>query len=154
MLINVTFVCLGNICRSPMAEAVFKHMVKQAGLESQIRVSSCGTGSWHIGERAHPGTQRVLHDHGIPYEHTARRLSPTDLSTSNYLVAMDNENIEGLRRAGVTQAEVGLLLNYAPHLGIQEVPDPYYTHRFEEVFRLVEAGCAGLLAHIREKEGL
>lgn len=154
MPINVTFVCLGNICRSPMAEAVFRHMVHQAGLESQITVSSSGTGSWHVGERAHPGTQRVLRDHDVPYDHTARRLSSTDLSTSNYLIAMDEENLEGIRRSGETRAEVGLLLSYAPHLGVQEVPDPYYTNRFEEVFRLVEAGCAGLLAHIRQKEGL
>jgi protein-tyrosine phosphatase len=95
-----------------------------------------------------------LRDHEIPYDHIARRLSSTDLSTSNYLIAMDRENLEGVRRSGTTQAEIGLLLDYAPHLGIQEVPDPYYTNRFEEVFRLVEAGCAGLLAHIREKEGL
>ncbi len=154
MAINVIFVCLGNICRSPMAEAVFRHIVQQAGLDSEIRVSSCGTGDWHIGERAHPGTQRVLRDHSIPYDHIARRLSSHDISEANYLVVMDNENLEGIRRSGSTQAEVGLLLNYAPNLGIQEVPDPYYTNRFEEVFRLVEAGCAGLLAHIREKERL
>lgn len=154
MAINVTFVCLGNICRSPMAEAVFKNMVQQAGLEGQIRVSSCGTGGWHIGEKAHPGTQRVLRDHGIPGDHIARKLSSADLSMSNYLIAMDGENLEDIRRAGASQAEVGLLLSYAPHLGLRDVPDPYYTNRFEEVFRLVEAGCAGLLARIREKEAL
>ena len=154
MAIHVTFVCLGNICRSPMAEAIFRHMVQQAGLDSQINASSCGTGSWHVGEQAHPGTRHVLRDHGIQCDHIARKLSPHDLSEASYLVAMDNENIEGIRLAGPTRAEVGLLLDYAPHVGIQEVPDPYYTNRFEEVFRLVEAGCAALLAHIREKEGL
>jgi protein-tyrosine phosphatase len=154
MPINVIFVCLGNICRSPMAEAVFRHMVQQAGLGNQIKVSSCGTGDWHVGEKAHPGTRRILQDHGIACDHVAHALSPQDLSKADYLIAMDSENLEGIRRSGTTQAEVSLLLNHAPHLGIQEVPDPYYTNRFEEVFRLVETGCAGLLAHVREREGL
>jgi protein-tyrosine phosphatase len=154
MTVTVTFVCLGNICRSPMAEAVFRNLVHQAGLDDQIKVDSCGTGSWHIGEAAHSGTQAVLRQHGIPCHHTARKLSKGDLAEADYLIAMDKENLEDIHRFGETRAETGLLLNYAPTLGLQEVPDPYYTNRFEEVYNLVEAGCAGLLAHIRQEERL
>ena len=154
MAIKVTFVCLGNICRSPMAEAIFKHMVSQAGLNEQIDVDSCGTGSWHIGEEAHTGTQRILRQHHVPYNHIARQLTSLDLAKANYLIAMDSENVKGILRSGSTHAEIGLLLDYAPELDIREVPDPYYTNRFEEVYSLVEAGCAGLLSHLRKKEGI
>src|SRR5437762_1508755 len=103
MSVRVVFVCLGNICRSPMAEGVFRHLVKEAGLQDKIEVDSCGTGSWHIGEPAHSGTQRVLAKHGMDYKHEARQLCNADLTDADYLVAMDSDNLRGIRRLGATQ---------------------------------------------------
>ncbi|GAB4477944.1 MAG: low molecular weight protein-tyrosine-phosphatase [Anaerolineae bacterium] len=154
MTVRVVFVCLGNICRSPMAEGVFRHLVKEAGLQDRIEVDSCGTGGWHVGEAPHRGTQLILRQHGIDYQHRARQISRRDLREASYLIAMDMENLEAIRRLGPTDAEVGLLLDYAEGLTVREVPDPYYDGRFEEVYRLVEAGARGLLKHIREQERL
>lgn len=154
MTIQVTFVCLGNICRSPMAEAIFAHLVTEAGLQDRIAVASCGTGSWHVGEAPHRGTQQVLQAHGIPFSHHARQIAHADLESADYLIAMDAENLADIHRLGHTDAESGLLLPYAPEVRLSEVPDPYYTGRFEEVFKLVEAGCRSLLAHIRQQHGL
>lgn len=154
MPIKVVFVCLGNICRSPMAEGVFRHLVKQAGLEQQIMIDSCGTGGWHTGEEAHVGTQRVLAKHGMSFRHSARQLCEADFDEADYLVAMDSDNLRGIRRFKNTNAEVALLLDYAKNVDESDVPDPYYTGRFDDVFELVKAGCEGLLAHIRVKEGI
>jgi len=152
MPIHVMFVCLGNICRSPMAEAVFLAQVRDAGLEGQITADSCGTAGWHAGEAPHPGTQRVLQAHGIPFEHRARQLRTDDLA-ADYLIAMDRDNLEGIRKLGKTDAETSLLLDFAPELGLRDMPDPYYTDRFEETYRQVDTACAKLLAHIRQREG-
>jgi len=145
---------MGNICRSPMAEGVFRHMVEQARLSDQIAVDSCGTGSWHVGERPHRGTQKVLRKHGIDYAGRARQLAATDFAHADYLIAMDGDNLRVLRQRTSTSAEVGLLLDYADGVREREVPDPYYSGGFDYVYELVEAGCRGLLAHIRQKEGL
>jgi len=154
MPVRVVFVCMGNICRSPMAEAVFKKMVEEAGLDGQVSVDSCGTGGWHAGEQPHPGTRAVLDEHAVPYHHQARQITPADLAQADYLVAMDNENLSDIRRMGTTAAELALLMSYAPDATSREVPDPYYSNRFDEVYDLVRAGCRGLLAHIRREENL
>ncbi len=155
-MIRVLFVCLGNICRSPMAEGIFQHLVEEAGLSDQIVVDSAGTGSWHVGEPAHRGTREVLRRHGIDYTGRARQFTRSDLDRFDYILAMDHENLSAIRaRAnGSTDAEIGLFMDYAPDAGVREVPDPYYSGRFEEVYKLVRQGAEGLLAHIREKHGL
>lgn len=154
--IQVLFVCMGNICRSPMAEAVFRHQVAAAGLADRFVIDSAGTGGWHVGELPHRGTLAVLAQHQVDAGgQRARQLTPADLSTFDYVVAMDRENLGDMaafHREAHSRAR--LLLDYAPDLGTREVPDPYYNGGFERVYRLVEAGCAGLLAHIREREGL
>ncbi len=155
-MIRVLFVCAGNICRSPMAEGVFRHLVEEAGLSDRIQVDSAGTGPWHVGEAAHPGTRKVLSQHGIRYQGRARQMSRADLHDFDYIVAMDHENLADIRaRAdGRTDAEVRLLLDYAPQAPTREVPDPYYSGRFQAVYELVRQGAEGLLAHIREEHGL
>jgi protein-tyrosine phosphatase len=136
-----------------MAHGVFRHMVEEAGLSDQIEVDSCGTSSYHNGEATHFGTQDILEQHGIRFTHTSRRLTRRDLKEADYLIALDRSNLRGIRQFGNTAAEVKLLLDYAPGVGIDDVPDPYYSGGFGEVYDLVKAGCEGLLAHIRRERG-
>jgi len=155
MAVNVLFVCLGNICRSPMAEAVFQKLVDDAGLSQKISVDSAGTGSWHVGERAHPETRRVLTKHDIPYDGRARQVQLDDMSsTDSYIIVMDQSNMSDLQSRYGRHPRLHRLLDFAVDAGVRDVPDPYYSGRFEELFQLVANGCRGLLAAIREYEGL
>jgi protein-tyrosine phosphatase len=155
MTIHVLFVCLGNVCRSPMAEAVFQRVVNNAGLSDQFSVDSAGTSSYHVGERVHPGTRRVLAHHGITYEGQARQVQPADVAVPNgYVVAMDQENVAELQQRFGDELKVVRLLDFAGHTEVHDVPDPYYSDNFEYVYRLVEDGCRGLLAHIRQEQRL
>ena len=153
-MIHVIFVCLGNICRSPMAEAVFGRMVDEEGLSEQIEVDSAGTGSWHVGEMAHRGTRRVLQEHGIDYRGRARQVTKADVGDGTYVVAMDQSNIDELKRRFGQDLRVYRLLDFAQNNETRDVPDPYYSGNFEYVYRLVEDGSRGLLAMIREEEGI
>ncbi|MEI7771070.1 MAG: low molecular weight protein-tyrosine-phosphatase [Chloroflexales bacterium] len=152
--VGVLFVCMGNICRSPMAEAVFRHMAQEAGLAARLRIDSAGTGGWHAGEPPHRGTLAVLRRHGIDAGgQRARQLTPDDFTQFDYIVAMDEENLADMARFHPeAHARARLLLAYAPDAPVREVPDPYYDDRFDEVYGLVSAGCRGLLEQICERE--
>ncbi len=168
-MVRVLFVCLGNICRSPMAEAVFVDKVRRAGLSDELSADSAGTGQWHVGEPAHKGTLRVLSANDIAYNGRARVLTQRDLDTFDYVIAMDKQNIRDIHEmahpalnfgggtghsADSPRAQLTTLLSYATELGTSEVPDPYYTGRFEEVYRLVDADTSRLLEAIRAEHGL
>jgi protein-tyrosine phosphatase len=139
-----------------MAEAVFRHQVAAAGLADHFVVDSAGTGGWHVGERPHHATLAILAEHGVdPGDQRARRLEPADLASFHYIAAMDRENLSEMSTFTRTAPlRVRLLLDYAPAVATREVPDPYYSGGFEHVYQLVSAGCSGLLAHIREREGM
>ncbi len=156
--IRVLMLCMGNICRSPMAEGVFRDMVEKAGLSDRIEVDSAGTSSGHVGEQAHSGTLRVLSKAGIPYYGRARQIQREDLDTFDYVLAMDRENLSYVRRAsGGAHAEITLFLSYAKAAGkvnIDEVPDPYYDNTHDQTYKLVTVGCAALLDYIRQTHRL
>jgi protein-tyrosine phosphatase len=152
-MINVLFVCLGNICRSPMAEAVFRHLIKEQNLVGKINVDSAGTGDWHIGHPPHEGTQKILKDKKISFEGMkARQVLPADFVDYQYIIAMDNSNISNLEKwekHGEPQF-IGRLLDFVPESKILEVPDPYFTGNFHETYELILKGCKNLLEKIKE----
>jgi protein-tyrosine phosphatase len=140
-----------------MAEGTFQHLVDEAGLADQIEVDSVGTGTWHVGERPHRGTRAVLAQHGIDYDHRARQVTSRDLFAADYVIAMDSDNVHDLQRMdrdGSLDGKLHMLLSFAPDGSPRDVPDPYYRGNFEHVYSLVEAGCRGLLDHIRAEHEL
>ena len=158
-MINVIFVCLGNICRSPMADAVFQHMVKEAGLADDIMVDSAGTSRYHIGENAHRGTLKILKENGITYFGRARQLTSHDMDVFDYVLAMDKSNLSDIQSLNRTTdtAQIQLFLQYAHNkqtVTYLEVPDPYYADRFDEVYDMVQKGSHALLEHIRAEHNL
>ena len=154
---SVLFVCLGNICRSPLAEGVFRHHVEAAGLTDTIKIDSAGTGTWHIGNAPDPRSIEVATKNGIDITHQrARGVSLQDFVEFDFVIGMDNENFSNLSKFKTAkEAEISLFLSHAPHFGVSEVPDPYYGEEdgFDHVFNLVDEAAKGLLAHISNKKG-
>lgn len=144
---KILFVCLGNICRSPMAEFVMKDLVKQAGLEGQFRIDSAATSREELGNPVYGPARRKLAEHGISCGvHRARQLQPRDYSEYDLLIGMDQANIRNMGRicGGDPQRKIHLLLDYAGRPG-QEVADPWYTGDFEIAWQDISQGCQGLL---------
>lgn len=155
-MVNVLFVCLGNICRSPMAEGVFRQMVADAGLSDHIQIDSAGTSGYHVGETAHSGTLRTLKKHSIDYDGRARQLNVADFQEYDYILAMDTSNLRSIRSMmpADTTAKIALLLDYAQHTSIRDVPDPYYTGEFDKVYDLLEDACRNFLVALRQTHNL
>jgi protein-tyrosine phosphatase len=152
---RVLFVCLGNICRSPTAEAVFAKRVRDEGVAHLFEIDSAGTGDWHVGELAHPRTRETADRRSTPITHRARTVRLEDFERFDLLVAMDRSNVTNLHRlAGSDEhrAKVRLFREFDPEAGAgHEVPDPYYTGQFDEVFDICERAAAGLLSHLRTR---
>lgn len=157
--IGVLFVCLGNICRSPLAEGVFVDLARRRGVLERFRVDSCGTGDWHSGELPDPRSRAVARRHGIELTHRARVLAPDEDFDPppwgrgfHWLIGMDRQNCRRLVALGAARERVRLLRSFDPALAgrpeaEQEVPDPYTEpdEAFEEVYVMVERACRGLL---------
>ncbi|MFD7979756.1 low molecular weight protein-tyrosine-phosphatase [Streptomyces sp. NPDC059071] len=156
MTYRVCFVCTGNICRSPMAEHVFRARVTEAGLTGVVEVDSAGTGGWHEGDGADPRTVAVLDDNGYESGHTARQFRASWFPALDLVIALDQGHARELRRLAPTPedaAKIRLLRSYDPSAGSDlDVPDPYYGGRdhFEECLEMVETASEGLLAAVRD----
>jgi len=152
---NVLFVCMGNICRSPTAEGVFRHKVKQANLEEKISIDSAGTHAYHVGNSPDPRAQEAARKRDIDLsQQRARRINVEDFTKFDYIIAMDESNRQDLLAicpAGY-EDRIYLFLDFA-ECDETEVPDPYYGQGrgFEIVLNLVEQAAAGLLDHIRKE---
>jgi protein-tyrosine phosphatase len=153
---RLLFVCMGNICRSPTAEGVMRHLVAERGLEDEIVIDSAGTGGWHVGHPPDERSARVAAGRGIALEGAARQVRPADFRDFDLLLCADASNARELRRLAPdaeAAAKIRLLREFDP--GSQgapdlDVPDPYYggPDGFDHVLDLVEAACAGLLDEI------
>ena len=147
---KILFVCLGNICRSPMAEFVMKDLVKKAGLASQFRIESAATSREEIGNPVYPPARRKLSEHGIACGgHAARQLTKQDYDEYDLLIGMDSSNITRMRRicGGDPDGKMSRLLDHTCRPG--DVADPWYTGEFETTWRDIEEGCRALLDELR-----
>ncbi len=158
-MIRVLFVCLGNICRSPTAEGVFRDLVHREGLQDRIGTDSCGTGNWHVGDPPDARAVAEATRRGIPLDDLrARQLRPTDFETFDYVLGMDRRNLASLHSQCPPDhaAKVRLFLSFDTGARETEVPDPYYggPDGFRDVFDMIDAASQGLLAHIRSAHDL
>ena len=154
--VKVLFVCLGNICRSPTAEGVFRHLVQQEGLDAQIITDSAGTHAYHVGAPPDQRAQQTARGRGIDLSDLrGRKAVATDFDKFDYILAMDSENYENLLRICPPEQrdKLHMFLDFAPHVNESEVPDPYYggTKGFDRVFDMVEHASRGLLEDIRKQ---
>ncbi|MEG8178067.1 low molecular weight phosphotyrosine protein phosphatase [Nocardia terpenica] len=150
--LHVTFVCTGNICRSPMAEKIFLAHLERAGLSGRVRVSSAGTTAWHVGDEADPRTTAVLRRHGYPVGHRAAVVGDEHKS-ADLVVALDTSHDRDLAALGVPADRRRLLRSFDPNARGTDVADPYYGDDadFEEVREQIEAAVPGLLDWVRER---
>ncbi len=153
-MVRVLFVCMGNICRSPLAQGVFEGVLRREGLEGEVSVDSAGTGAWHIGS---PPDDRALSTASLRgldiSSQRARRITPEDCQNFDYILTMDEENYRMVSSLCQGSAVVRPFLDFATNSPEREVPDPYYggADGFERVLDLVEEASDGLLGDIRER---
>jgi protein-tyrosine phosphatase len=170
-LVRISFVCSGNICRSPTAEAVMRQLVREAGLEDKVDIDSAGTGAWHVGEQRDKRSREVAERRGAPLSGRARQFTARDFARFDYVLAMDGDNLADLcdlAPDAEARAKVRLLRSFDPAVAgcdpdraassgrDADVPDPYYggPDGFERVFDICTAACRALLADIRRTHGI
>jgi protein-tyrosine phosphatase len=149
----VEFVCLGNICRSPLGEGIFRHHVAQAGLTDRFVIASSGTGGWHVGDPPDHRSIEVARRHGVDISaQRGRQFTAAHMDMYDVILAMDASNLATIRRhqRPGQRARLGLLLDELPDFGLRAVPDPYTgtAEDFEAVYQMVDRACAALLARL------
>ena len=152
--IKVLFVCLGNICRSPLAEAIFKHKLQKKGLERFFDVDSCGTSNYHIGDPPDPRTIANARKNGVSIEHCGRQFIIEDLHHYDYIMAMDHSNLRNILRLLEYEGhrdKVMLMREFDPLGKGEEVPDPYYggEKNFQEMFEILDRSTENFLVHLQ-----
>lgn len=155
-MMRILFVCMGNICRSPMAQGVFEKLLSQHGLSDQVLVESAGTHAYHLGKMPDERAIRAARERGIDIAHLrARQVEPGDFEEYDLVVVMDEQNYDTLlfTSARRHQHKLKFLLDYAPHLKTRNLPDPYYGTDigFDRVMDMIEDACEGLLHHLQEQ---
>lgn len=151
---KVLFVCLGNICRSPLAEAIFNHKVRESGLTDNFMADSSGTSNYHIGEPPDERTMRNALKNGVTIKHAGRQLKAADLEVYDYVFAMDNNNYDTILRLSngiVPKANIRLIRDFDPLMKGGEVPDPYFggERGFQEVFEMLDRSIENLITHLK-----
>ena len=151
---KLLFVCLGNICRSPTAEGIFIHKVREAGLENYFYIDSAGTSAYHIGESANSKSQATANKHGIHLPSKARKFEYADLEDFDLILAMDSENLSNINqldRKNKFSDKIKAMREFDPKPGDGEVPDPYYggMDGFENVFQVLDRSCDALLEELK-----
>ena len=153
-MVRVLFVCMGNICRSPVAQGVFEDVLRREGLEGEVCVDSAGTGDWHVGKPPDERAMKSASMRGLDIGHLrARQVTPEDCETSDYVLTMDEENFRAVSGLCGGGAVVRPFLDFAEDSPEREVPDPYFggADGFERVLDLVEEASEGLIRDIREQ---
>lgn len=151
--IGILFVCLGNICRSPLARIIFEDLILRGGLRDHFEIDSCGTGAWHAGSGADPRSVQIAAKYGLHLNHVARQLDPvSDFERFDLLIGMDQSNCATMIERGASQDRVKLMRSYDPTLAQVpyhriDVPDPYYggENGFDDVYHMLKRACEGLL---------
>lgn len=147
---SILFICHGNYCRSPMAEATFRYLLKEKGLEPNVHVDSAGIGDWHIGKPPHNKTCEILSKENIPFNGICgRQVTMEDVENFDMIIVMDKKNLSSIRQlAGNSDRHIYLLTDFINESVIVEIPDPFHTGEFENSFCLIKEGCEGLLKTI------
>jgi low molecular weight protein-tyrosine phosphatase len=153
---RLLFVCLGNICRSPMAEGVFRHVAESRDMLHLFEIDSAGMGDWHKGQAPDHRAQKAALGRGVDISgQAARKVEPEDFETFDLVLAMDGSNISDLLEIAPHDArhKIRRFLDYAPHMGVEDVPDPYYggAAGFDHALDLIEAAAQGLLADLTQE---
>jgi len=158
-MVKVLFVCLGNICRSPLAEGIFNHLAAKKGLEHQLMSRSAGTADYHIGEPADRRTIKIARRHGIDIHHEGCQLSENDFQEFDYIVAMDHSNYLNITRHpgyAASRATIVMMRNFDTAASDLNVPDPYFgsMEGFERVYQMLMKANEGFIGYLIEKHQL
>ncbi len=149
---KISLICLGNICRSPMAEFIMKDLIKKTNLEEDFFITSAGTSGEHNGEQMHYKVKNKLMNLNIAHENfTSKKLTQKLCDESDFIVTMDNSNFKNvLKNFANTQGKILKIIDFVPDLGYDEVPDPWYSGNFDETYKILSLACKNLLDFIQK----